>query len=254
MSLIAIIGGSGFDTYDDLTVKDAVIQETPYGAHSSPIFVGTLRTSPCLFLPRHGGGHILPPHKVNYRANIWMLKQLGVTHIIACNVVGGITETMSPNTIVIPDQIIDYTYEREHTFYDGKQSQQLGENFQGLKHTDFSYPYSEELRNKVISFFQQSPLDCIGHGVYGCTQGPRLETAAEIQCIKRDGCDIVGMTGMPEAALAREIGIDYVSIALVVNWAAGVKQEDLSVVEIMNTIKKSMGQIKQLLPDILHFL
>jgi 5'-deoxy-5'-methylthioadenosine phosphorylase len=254
MSLIAIIGGSGFDTYDDLNVSDAVIQETPYGAHSGPILVGTLGGADCLFLPRHGGGHVVPPHKVNYRANLWMLNNLGVTHIVACNVVGGITATMSPNTIVIPDQIIDYTFEREHTFYDGKQSHQLGENFQGLKHIDFSYPYSESMRNKVISFFNQSSLSCVPQGVYGCTQGPRLETAAEIRRLQRDGCDIVGMTGMPEAALAREIGIEYVSIALVVNWAAGVKEGQLSVVDIMNTIRKNMGQIKQMLPDLLRFL
>ncbi|MGH1484939.1 MAG: S-methyl-5'-thioinosine phosphorylase [Cellvibrionaceae bacterium] len=254
MSLIAIIGGSGFDTYDDLVVNDAIIQDTPYGPHSGPVLKGVLGNSPCLFLPRHGAGHPLPPHKVNYRANIWLLKQLGVTHVIACNVVGGITALMSPDTIVIPDQLIDYTYEREHTFYDGNQVELLGGHFQNLNHVDFAQPYSEELRGKVINFFAQSKVNCVPRGVYGCTQGPRLETAAEIERIKRDGCDIVGMTGMPEAALAREIGIEYISMAVVVNWTAGVTSEVLSMVDIMNTVRKNMGEIKRLMPDLLHFL
>ena len=254
MSLIAIIGGSGFDTYDDLVVNDAIIQETPYGAHSGPVLKGRLGNSPCLFLPRHGTGHRMPPHKVNYRANIWLLKQLGVSQIIACNVVGGISPSMSPDTIVIPDQLIDYTYDREHTFYDGKQNVLLGEHYQNLQHIDFSLPYSEGFRQKVINFFEHSDVNCVAKGVYGCTQGPRLETVAEIERLKRDGCDIVGMTGMPEASLAKEIGIEYVSIAIVVNWSAGINSTALSMVEIMNTVRKNMGQIKTLMPKLLQFL
>lgn len=254
MALTAIVGGSGFDTFDTLVVEDAIFRETPYGAHSGPALRGNLAEVPCLFLPRHGAGHHLPPHKVNYRANMWLLKQLGVNKIISFNVVGGITSNMSPDTIVIPDQIIDYTYDREHTFYDGQQKQLLGENFQNVEHIEFDKPFNSALRKKIMAFFQQSDIDIVGRGVYGCTQGPRLETIAEIERLKRDGCDIVGMTAMPEAALAKELGIDYAAIVTVVNWAAGISQESLSMIDIMNTVKKNMHKIKTLLPDLLRFL
>lgn len=253
MSLIAIVGGSGFDTYDDFVVNDAIIQDTPYGPHSGPVLKGKLGNSSCLFMPRHGTGHKVPPHKVNYRANLWLLKKLGVTHIVACNVVGGITPSMSPDTIVIPDQLIDYTSGREHTFYDGRQDEFLGGDFQNLDHVDFGNPYSEKLRTDVIEFFNQVGVKIMTRGVYGCTQGPRLETAAEIERMKRDGCDIVGMTGMPEAGLAKEIGLEYVSVAVVVNWTAGITTENLSMVEIMKTVRKNMGEIKRLMPNLLHF-
>lgn len=253
MTLTAIIGGSGFDTFDTLVVNDAVFRETPYGPHSGPILSGRLGHTPCLFLPRHGAGHHLPPHKVNYRANLWLLKELGVKRIVAFNVVGGITPNMSPDTIVIPDQIIDYTYEREHTFYDGSQKQLLGEALQHVEHVDFSSPFTQSLRKKIIEFFQEADIDIVGRGVYGCTQGPRLETEAEIERLKRDGCDIVGMTAMPEAALAKELGIDYAAIVTVVNWSAGISKEPLSMIEIMNTVKKNMNKIKTLLPDLLQF-
>ncbi len=254
MGLTAIIGGSGFDTFEELTVKDAIFQDTPYGPHSGPILQGSVGGNDCLFLPRHGAGHRFPPHKVNYRANIWLLKELGVTEIIAFNVVGGITPTMSPDTIVIPEQIIDYTSGREHTFFDGNQEQSLGEGYPNVQHVDFTTPFAKELREKMIRFFYQSGIDVVGHGVYGCTQGPRLETAAEIERIKRDGCDLVGMTAMPEACLAKELDIDYVSIAIVVNWAAGISEKPLSMLEIMNTVIKNMGNIKSLLPNLLRFL
>ncbi|MFT6790942.1 MAG: 5'-methylthioinosine phosphorylase [Cellvibrionaceae bacterium] len=254
MGLVAIIGGSGFDTYDSLVVNDAIIRETPYGNHSGPILMGRLGNSRCVFLPRHGAGHKTPPHQVNYRANLWMLKELGVTDVIACNVVGGITSHMSPDTIVIPDQLIDYTYGRENTFYDGMQSHLLGKNFENLSHIDFTSPYSEPLRQKIIKFFEASQLDCVPRGVYACTQGPRLESIAEIERLKRDGCNIVGMTGMPEVGLAREIGIEYVCVALVVNWAAGVATETLSMVDIMHTVRKNMGEIKSLMPKLIAYL
>ena len=253
MSSVAIIGGSGFNDYDNLVITDTIVRETPYGEHSGPVLAGNLNGVPCVFLPRHAAGHRLPPHKVNYRANIWLLKQLGVTHCIACNVVGGITPRMSPDTILVPDQIIDYTYGRGHTFYDGLEDERLGENFQGVDHIDFCHPYSEELRQNIIRFFYQSGVECATDGVYGCTQGPRLETAAEIERLKRDGCDIVGMTAMPEAALAKEIGIEYASIGIVVNWAAGVTDDNPTMAAITQTIEKNMAQIKTLMPDLLHF-
>lgn len=254
MTLTAIIGGSGFDTFDTLVVNDAIFRETPYGAHSGPALSGSLGNAPCLFLPRHGAGHYLPPHKVNYRANMWLLRELGVKKIISFNVVGGITPLMSPDTIVIPDQIIDYTYDREHTFYDGRQKQLLDETFQNVEHVDFAKPFNQALRKQIIEFFQESDIDIVGRGVYGCTQGPRLETAAEIERLQRDGCDIVGMTAMPEAALARELGIDYAAIVTVVNWSAGISEDPISMIDIMNTVKKNMSKIKTLLPNLLQFL
>lgn len=254
MTLTAIIGGSGFDSFDSLDVKDAIYQETPYGAHSGPILNGYLDNKPCLFLPRHGVGHLLPPHKVNYRANIWLLKELGVKKIISFNVVGGINPNMSPDTIVIPDQIIDYTHSREHTFFDGTQKQLLGDNFQNVEHIDFSKPFDLALRDNIIAFFEKAQIDICAHGVYGCTQGPRLESIAEIERLRRDGCDIVGMTAMPEAALAKELGIDYAAIVIVVNWAAGLSKDSLSMIDIMNTIKKNIHNIKKILPNLLQFL
>jgi 5'-deoxy-5'-methylthioadenosine phosphorylase len=254
MSLTAIIGGSGFDTFEELAVSDAIFQDTPYGQHSGPILQGHVNNNPCIFLPRHGVGHHYPPHTVNYRANIWMLKQLGVSQIIAFNVVGGINSTMSPDTIVIPEQIIDYTSNREHTFFDGDADKLLEQGLPPIDHIDFTYPYALELRKKLIRFFYEHNIDFVGHGVYGCTQGPRLESAAEVERYKRDGCDMVGMTGMPETALAKELGIDYVSVAIVVNWAAGVSNEMLSMIEIMNTVKKNMKSIKTQLPNLLKFL
>ena len=254
MSLTAIIGGSGFDTFEELSVSDALFQDTPYGSHSGPILQGCISDNDCIFLPRHGVGHRYPPHVVNYRANIWMLKQLGVSQIIAFNVVGGINCTMSPDTIVIPDQIIDYTSGREHTFFDGDQDKLSEQGLPAVEHIDFTHPYAPELRKKLIQFFYKYDIDCVEHGVYGCTQGPRLESASEIERYRRDGCDMVGMTGMPEAALAKELGIDYVSVAIVVNWAAGVSAEMLSMIEIMSTVKKNMKSIKTQLPELLRFL
>lgn len=254
MSLTAIIGGSGFDTFEELSVSDAIIQDTPYGSHSGPILQGYINNNACVFLPRHGVGHQYPPHKVNYRANMWMLKQLGVSQVIAFNVVGGIGRTMSPDTIVIPEQIIDYTSNREQTFYDGDLNKLLEQGMPPVEHIDFTFPYSPELRKKLIRFLYESGIDFVGHGVYGCTQGPRLESAAEVEKLKRDGCDMVGMTGMPEATLAKELGLDYVSVAIVVNWAAGVSDEVLSMIEIMSTVKKNMKRIKSQLPSLLTFL
>ena len=253
MALTAVIGGSGFDTYDQLLISDQIVQETPYGSHSGPVIKGVLNTRPCVFLPRHSASHRLPPHKVNYRANIWLLKQLGVTRIIAVNVVGGIANDVAPDTIVIPNQLIDYTYGREHTFYDGDQGSILGEGFQNLNHIEFDSPYSETLRKKIIQCLLESKMTFVPEGVYACTQGPRLETSAEIQRLKLDGCTVVGMTGMPEAALAQEIGIDYASIAIVVNWAAGINSSPLAVIDIMDAIHKNMKKIKELIPNLLRF-
>jgi 5'-methylthioinosine phosphorylase len=254
MGLTAIIGGSGFDALDGLDASYEVVQHTPFGEPSSPALIGKLGSRECLFLPRHGKEHHLPPHKVNYRANLWLLKQLNATQVISINVVGGITDNMSPDTLVVPHQIIDYTSDREHTFYDGRSYPNTGDDFKTLSHIDFSSPYSANLRQKILDFFSENALDVVPRGVYACTQGPRLETVAEIARLKKDGCDIVGMTAMPEAALAKEINIDYAAISVVVNWAAGVKGDVLSMVDIMNIVEKNAKEIKSFLPRLIDYI
>jgi 5'-methylthioinosine phosphorylase len=199
---------------------------------------------PVIFLSRHGEDHATPPHKVNYRANLWALKEKQASVIIAVNIVGGITENMAPGTLVIPDQLIDYTWGREHTFFDTFNNEAEGEN-----HVDFTWPYNEAMRNILIESAKTRGQSVHTRAVYGCTQGPRLESAAEIRRLKRDGCDIVGMTGMPEAALARELGVSYVSVALVVNWAAGLTSESISFADITATLDSGISEVKEIIVD-----
>ena len=244
---IAIIGGSGLDDFEAFE-SQTIVQATPYGEHASGVKQGCLNGVECVFLPRHGQQHEQAPHKVNYRANIHLLKQLGVHSIIAINVVGGITEKMAPKALVIPDQIIDYTHSREQTFFDGLSNNDPFIKDGRVEHIDFTYPYTPQLREQLIGFFVDNQIDTVNHGVYACTQGPRLESAAEIQRLKKDGCDIVGMTAMPEATLARELNIDYVSLCLVVNWGAGLTDEVLDIKDIMQTCAEGMSHIKQFLP------
>ena len=247
---IAIIGGSGLEDFAGLDKAQIITQETPFGSHASGVKQGSLNDLECVFMPRHGKEHELPPHKVNYRANIYALRQLGVKSIIAINVVGGITQNMAPQTWVVPDQIIDYTYGREHTFFDGSVIADPFLQGKAVEHIDFSYPYSSECRTKLINVLQQKNVNFIEQGVYGCTQGPRLETAAEITRLAQDGCDIVGMTAMPEAALARELAMHYVSIGIVVNWAAGITNEVLEIDTIMKICRQEMNKLQHLLPDL----
>jgi len=210
---IGVIGGSGLDSIDTLVVSHRESINTNYGDASAPISFGRLAEKEIYFLPRHGSEHTIAPHKINYRANMAALHKLGVTHIISIAAVGGITASMAPVKLVFPDQIVDYTYGREHTYSDGAYSD--------VTHVDFSYPYDEFLRGALIESADTLKLSYESRATYGATQGPRLETAAEIKRMERDGCDIVGMTGMPEAVLARELDMAYSHCAFVVNWAAG---------------------------------
>jgi 5'-deoxy-5'-methylthioadenosine phosphorylase len=254
---IAIIGGSGLDQLrhsDNIENSfQSISQSTPFGAHSKGVYRFLLNDIEVIFLPRHGDSHEHPPHTINYRANLWLLKSLGVTKIIACNVVGGISEVMSPRTLAVPHQIIDYTWGREHTFFDGKHSET---EFvaKHVEHIDFTQPYSEALRQRLLSFFDQENIAHINYALYACTQGPRLETAAEVQRLKNTGCDIVGMTAMPEAALARELEMDYASIALVVNWAPGIGDKELSMATIMMLVNTEMAKVRDFFPDLIKFL
>lgn len=238
--MLAIIGGSGLCTPgQDFSVDDRANPSSPFGDPSSEILCGAWQGNRLAFLARHGTGHEIPPHRVNYRANIWGLKQLGVTRIIAVNAVGGISERMAPRALVLPDQIIDYTSGREHSFYDGRESK--------LEHVDFTWPFSASLRELLARVGERLGQDLVDTATYGCTNGPRFETAAEIRRLRNDGCDIVGMTAMPEAILAREVEIEYASIALVVNWAAGVEEGLVGMAQIMQNLEQGMQQVKPLL-------
>jgi len=212
----AIIGGSGFQRLPGFQVERRENEATPFGEVSDAPTVGRLAGRDWVFLRRHGAEHRIPPHRINYRANIWALKEAGVERIVAFAAVGAIDAGLAVSGIVIPHQIIDYTWGRAHTFFDGQPGAPGG-----LGHIDFSRPYSEALRGEIIASAPQAGVNAASAAVYAVTQGPRLESAAEINRLERDGADIVGMTGMPEAALARELDMEYATIAIVVNAAAG---------------------------------
>ena len=240
MTTVAIIGGSGLTNLKNLRITRREVIRTPYGEPSAPMIFGQLGGREAVFLPRHGAGHTIPPHEVNYRANIWALKQTGVSKVIAVNAVGGISpDFLAPGSLVIPDQIIDYTYGRAHTFF--------GSENKKVTHIDFSYPYCEELRKVLIEAVTRAKLGGVNRGTYGATQGPRFETAAEILRMERDGADIVGMTGMPEACLARELELCYASVSVVVNPAAGKTKEIISLKEIEKYLETGMTKVRALL-------
>ncbi len=236
MIKLAIIGGSGLASLSGLQIVDQEHVNTPYGDLSEALSIGLLTDKEIIFLSRHGSSHHIPPHMINYRANIWALKQHNVTTVIGINAVGGISRDMSPNRIVIPDQIIDYTWSRDHTFYDDQKNK--------VTHIEFAQPYNEELRQILISTANESNIDVYPGGVYGATQGPRLETAAEISRMENDGCDIVGMTGMPEASLARELDLSYASISIVANWAAGKSKEAITMEIIEHNMKNGINTLE----------
>lgn len=244
---LAVIGGSGlYSLFEDFIEIRKEIIATPYGEPSGSVVHGEMHGKPVVFIARHGYTHAIPPHKINYRANIWMLKELGIQQIIAVNAVGGISRDFPPKKIAIPDQIIDYSYGREFTFVD--------ENSEEVIHVDFSYPFSETIRKNLIDAAEQLSIPVNKNGVYGCTQGPRLETVAEIKRLEQDGCTMVGMTAMPEAALAREKGIKYASLAVCANWAAGLEKETLSMDVILNNLSQGMQQVNQCISKYIYNL
>lgn len=249
MTRLAVIGGTGLDQLDSLHISRRERLTTPYGEPSAPLSYGKLRGHDLIFLPRHGDAHHLPPHKINYRANLWAIQQAGAEQIIAIAAVGGISTQMAPGTLALPDQIIDYTYGREHTFFDGQHSNADG---QQVEHIDFTRPYCETLRQRLLVAARTGNIKLTAQAVYGATQGPRLESSAEIRRMARDGCDVVGMTGMPEAALARELGLCYAACAVVVNWAAGLTAEPITMDEIGRHLLTGMAQVKQLLEAVTH--
>jgi len=236
--VFAVIGGSGlYDLDRGFRVESSQKPNTPYGDISSDLIIGEMSGCRTVFLTRHGASHHIPPHKINYRANLWALHEAEVSHVIAVNAVGGID--YGPRSLVLPDQIIDYTSDRCHTFFDGEESE--------VGHIDFSLPYSQSLREKIISAGQVQSIDLITQGTYGCTNGPRLETSAEIQKMQNDGCNIIGMTGMPEAALARELNMEYAAITIVVNWCSGKSDSVLDLDEIRQILDSRMDTVIRLI-------
>ncbi len=237
--LIAIIGGSGLDRLDGLTITRREVMRTEFGEPSGPLTFGKMIGKDVVFLNRHGPGHTIPPHRVNYRANVFALKQAGVKQIIAINAVGGIDVNLEPVGLVIPDQIIDYTYAREHTYF--------GSEHGPVKHVDFTHPYTEKMRKIIIDEASRNKIPVTTTGTYAATQGPRFETAAEIDRMERDGATIVGMTGMPEAGLARELDLDYAMVAVVSNLAAGRSESAISIEEITSKLRQGMDRTRALL-------
>jgi 5'-deoxy-5'-methylthioadenosine phosphorylase len=240
MTTVAIIGGSGLTQIKDLKIVRREVMRTPYGEPSAPLVYGELGGSEVVFLPRHGQSHTIPPHDINYRANLWAIKQIGVKCVVAVNAVGGISAGyLVPTTLVVPNQIIDYTWGRAQTFF--------GSEHRQVTHVDFTEPYCPALRRTLIEAARRAGIALLESGTYGATQGPRFESAAEIRRMERDGCDIVGMTGMPEAGLARELELCYASVAVIVNPAAGKAEGEISVNEIDKYLKSGMGRVRELL-------
>ena len=236
---IALIGGTGLNRLEGMEVVSEHDMETPWGACSHAVQAGRFGDADVHFIARHGIPHHIPPHCINYRANIWALRELGVDRVVAFNAVGGIGEAMLSGRIVVPDQLVDYTWGREHTFYD--------DTGDALEHIEFTHPYDPELRGELIAAAQALDIDCAPVGTYGATQGPRLETAGEIRRMHRDGCDIVGMTAMPEAALAAELGMRYASVCIVVNMAAGLSEEPITVEAMERIVEQRMAVVSGLL-------
>ncbi len=246
--MYAIIGGSGLAKLSALQNTRRQVIRSPYGEPSGAVTFGTLGGREVVFLARHGYGHTIVPHEINYRANIWALRELKVEGVFAIATVGGVRPDLEPGTLVVPDQIIDYTYGRKSTFFEGAESR--------VTHVDFTLPYSARLRAMLLAAAQAVGEPIVDGATYACTQGPRLETAAEIEKIARDGGDVVGMTGMPEAALAREAKLDYAALGVVVNHAAGrgssrkqIKLEDLESV-MGETVLRAVRILEQMLRSV----
>ncbi len=242
---LAVIGGSGLYRFDGLQSVQRHALDTPYGVPSADLVSGLLDGQRLAFLARHGEDHSIAPHRVNYRANIYALHALGARRLIAVNAVGGIRADSGPRKLVVPDQIIDYTHGRLCSFCDAPGAR--------VEHVDFTTPYSEPLRQALLEAGPSCGIALVDGACYGAVQGPRLETAAEVRRMRQDGCDLIGMTGMPEAVLARELGMEYASLALVANWAAGLEPdgEAISVEDIFRILAECTAKVPDLIRAVL---
>ena len=243
MKDLAVIGGTGLTMLDGMEVTYRELVDTPWGEPSAPLSRGRLEDAEITFLARHGVPHAIAPHRVNYRANIWALHHAGIRRIIAVAAVGGIRSEFDKGAIVIPDQIIDYTWARGHTFFE--------DGLDHVVHVDFTSPYCERLRAGLLDAARRAGIDAIDGGTYAATQGPRLESAAEIDRLECDGCDVVGMTGMPEASLARELGMSYAHCVVVSNRAAGRSPEALTMETIRANLESGIAKVRRLLAGFL---
>ena len=239
--MLAIIGGSGLTQLANLSVIRREVVRTPFGEPSGALTFGLLCERPVVFLARHGYGHTIPPHQVNYRANLWALREAKVDEIISVASVGGIRSDLCPGELVVPNQIIDYTWGRKSTFHESTD--------EPVVHIDFTEPYDADVRRRILAAAVMAGQPVVDGAVYAATQGPRLETAAEINRLERDGADLVGMTGLPEAALARELGIPYAAINVVANFAAGRgdSRREICFDSIDAVLREAMGRVRSVL-------
>ena len=245
--MLAIIGGSGLAQLANLDVTRREVARTPYGDASGALTFGRIGEQEVVFIARHGYGHTIPPHLVNYRANIWALTKVAkATRIVSVASVGGIRSDFGPGTVIVPHQIIDYTNSRNNSFFEGGDNQ--------VVHVDFTHPYALELRQQLLQSAQRSNEQVFDGAVYAATQGPRLETAAEIDRLERDGADIMGMTGMPEAVLARELDVPYAAVCVVANWAAGraTSRDAIVFSSIEEVLQKSLGRVRNVIEKLCH--
>lgn len=233
---LAIIGGSAVEQLRGFATAQTVRHTTPWGEPSAPVHAGAFFGVPALYLARHGEPHAIAPHRINYRANLRALADLGATHVVALNTVGGIAPAATPGSLWLPHDAIDYTWGREGSFHDGV--------LLALDHVEFAEPFDAAMRALLGDAAAAARVSLHPQAVYGCTQGPRLETAAEIARLARDGCDLVGMTALPEAALARELGLPYAMLAMVVNRAAGLSPEPITLAEIRREAAACMAQVE----------
>lgn len=242
--MLAVIGGSGLSRLASLEVTERKAVWTPYGEPSGPLTLGRLGGRSVVFLARHGYGHTIAPHEVNYRANLWALREARVTAVVSVASVGGIRDDLGPGTLAVPHQILDYTWGRHATFHEGAGAP--------VTHIDFTEPYSAALRNRILQAAAVCGERVVDGSVYAAMQGPRLETAAEITRLERDGADLVGMTGMPEAALARELELDYAALAVVANYAAGRGESARRIVldQIASVLAGAMGRVRRIIEQI----
>jgi len=241
---LAVIGGTGLYALPDFVEERAVNITTAWGDASGPVRIGRLFGQRVAFLARHGEGHALPPHRVNYRANIGALRDLAPRRVLAINTVGGITDRFGPRALAVPGQLIDYTHGRDASYWDGPGD---------MLHAEFGEPYSASFRVALLEAGTRAGIDLVDGGCYGATQGPRFETRAEVARMRRDGCDLVGMTGMPEAALAREAGLDYACLAPVANWAAGCGDgKDIALDEVFSNLAATNALLPKLFEALLQ--
>lgn len=241
MSKIAVIGGTGMNSWPGLEVLARIYADTAYGKPSAPLLRGRVYGVEAIFLARHGEGHKLPPHAINYRANLQALAEVGVQRVIAIAAVGAIAPWFAPGEVAVPDDLIDHTWGREHSYSDGRPGSVLA-------HVEFTHPYTPALREALLAAAAAGGVQAAAQGVMAVTQGPRLETPAEIRALQREGSDMVGMTGMPEAALARELGLDYACLAVSVNWAAGLSPAGAGIHdEIHASIEAGMAKVRAIL-------